>query len=250
MSQSQPPPDALEFPQPPSFKDTQSDPAATLAWLKKNIATIYLTGRTTSPSGDKPPTLARGAYLGVYTTTHNYVEITKHAYKRRADDLEPLNGEDLYRGLEEITRSHCSQVRTHIFTIKNDNEANGNASHAMIREYLAQWKMLTQHLAALIAHLLRHLDRVWIRRELDEKRKVIYSIEELHTVVWKEEILLQVGGDSTTTAATTARSELKQALETLLQEQGQDEVETDGKKLAVRFLESLKTVGVDLEAPV
>jgi len=250
MSQPQPLSAALEFPQPPSFKDTQSDPAATLTWLKENIATIYLTGRTTSLPQDKPPTLARSAYLGVYTTTHNYVEITKHAYKRKPEDLEPLNPHDLYRGLEEIIRDHCSQVRAQLFTLGNSNGANGAAARAMIRGYLAQWKMLTQQLAALVAHLLRHLDRVWIRRELDEKRKAVYCIQDLHQVIWKEEILLQVGGDSAAGEAATVRSELKRALEMLEQGQDQDGVETDGKALAERFLGSLRAVGVDLEVSV
>ena len=240
---------ALEFPQPPSRKDTKSDPAATLAWLKENIATIYMIGRETSLSQHKPPVLAQSAYLRLYTTTHNYVEITRFPRKKEPDDPEPLDGESLYRCLEQIIRSHCSEIKDRLFAPDNSTGANGEASYAMIQEYLVQWKMLTQHLAALVARVMRHLERHWIKRELDEKRKAIYAIEDLHTVIWKKTVL-HVGGESTTVAASTARAELKHAVGMLLQEQSEDGVETDRKDLAERFLESLRTMDVDLEASI
>lgn len=240
MSQPDPPPAALEFPKPPSFKDTQADTAPTLAWLKENVATIYLTARTTLPLHDKPPTLARSAYLAVYTTAHNYCEITKAERRTKPGDPKPLGGEDLYRGLEEIIRSHCAEARVGLsFTPAEGTEA----AVKMIQEYLAQWNMLSQHLSPLVAHLMRHLERHWIRRVLDEERKDVYSIEQLHTVVWKEEMLFQVGGGSTAVAASSTRSELERAVGVLLQQEGQD-----GKDLAERFLESLRTIGVDLKA--
>lgn len=245
MSQPSPPPAELEFPKPPSFKDTQADPAATLAWVKQNISTIYVAGRAPSASQDKPPILARSAYLSLYTTTHNYCEITKHARSIKRGDPKPLSGEDLYSCLEEIIRSHCSEVRARLSRLLTETTT---AAVKRIQEYLAQWNMLTQHLAPLVTHLLRHLERHCIQRWLDEKRKDVYLIQDLHTVIWKEELLSQAGGDSTTTTVATARAELEQAVRTLLQEEGENEVESDRKYLAERFLESLRSIGVDLEA--
>lgn len=242
-------PAVLEFSQPPSYKDTQSDTAATLVWLKETIATIYLAGRETSSSHDEPPTLARSAYLDVYTTAYNYCDLTKHTFKSKYGASEPLNGQELYCCLEDIIRSHCSEVRARGFTREAETDVNG-AAHATIQEYLAQWKMLTQHLAGLVARLLRYLERMWIQRELAEKRKGINTIEDLHTVIWKEEILLHVGQDSTTAAARSTRSEMNRAVTTLLQEQGQDGIYSDKRNLAERFLESLRTMDVDLEASV
>jgi len=250
MSQSQQAPAAMEFSTPPSFKDTQADPGATLAWLTENISTIYQTARTPSPSPDKPPALSRSAYLGLYTTAHNYVEITKHAYKANPSDREPLNGQDLYQSLEKIIRSHCAEISARLFTTASDTDDNGAASHAMIQEYLAQCQMLTQDLAALVAHLLRHLERVWIQREVDEKRRGVYFIPDLHKVIWKEVIVLQVGANSTTAAAATVRSELDKALRTLMQGQGEDGVERDRKALAERCLETLRPMGVELNMSV
>jgi hypothetical protein len=246
MAQPSPRSAALEFPKPPSFKDTQADPATTLAWLKENISTIYLTTRTTSVSQDQPPVLARSAYLSLYTTAHNYCEITKHARSPRRGDPKPLSGEDLYGCLEEIIRSHCSEIRARLsFTPTESTEAV-----KMIQEYLTQWNMLSQHLVPSVAHLLRHLERHCIQRWLDEKRTGVYLIQELHTVIWKEEILSQARGDSTTASASSIRLELERAVGALLQGQSGDGVDGDGKALAERFLESLKTIGVDPEASV
>jgi len=236
----------MQFSTPPSFKDTQADPGATLAWLTESISAIYQTARTTSPSPDKPPALSRSAYLGLYTTSHNYVEISKHAYKANPNDLEPLNGQDLYQGLEKIIRSHCAEISARLFNPESRTGDIGAASHAMIQEYLAQYQMLTQDLAALIAHLLRHLERVWIQREVDEKRRGVYFIPDLHKMIWKEEIVLQVGANSTTAVGATIRSELDKALRTLMQGQGEDGVESDKKALTEHCLETLRTIGVDL----
>jgi hypothetical protein len=248
MSQPPPPPATLEFPKPPSFKETQADPAATLAWLKENVATIYLTAKKTSVSQGQPPTLTISAYSRLYTTAHNYCEITKHARSTKPNEPKPLSGEDLYRGLEEITRNHCSEVRASLpSALKGDTMA----AVKIIQEYLAQWNIFSQHLEPVIAHVMRHLDRHWIQRVIDEKHKDVYSIQDLHTVVWKEEILFQGSGGSTTTAvASSIRSELERAVGVLLQEDGEDGGESDQKDLAERFLESLRTIGVDLRASV
>jgi hypothetical protein len=247
MSQPNYPPAELEFPKPPSFKDTQNDPAATLAWLEENISTIYVAGRTPLASQDKPPILARSAYLSLYTTAHNYCEITKHARSTKCGDPKPLSGEDLYNCLEKIIRRHCTEV---VARLSMPLTAESTPAVTMIQEYLAQWNMLTQHLAPLVTHLLRHLERHCIQRWLDEKRKDVYLIRDLHTVIWKEEILCQAGGDSATTTAATTRAELEQAVRTLLQEEGEDGVESDRKDLAAQFLESLRSIGVDLKAGI
>jgi hypothetical protein len=180
MSQPHPPPAELEFPKPPSFKDTQTDPAATLAWLEENISAIYSAGRTTSASQDKPPVLARSAYLSLYTTAHNYCEITKNARSTKRGDPKPLSGEDLYSCLEKIIRRHCAEVTARL---SMPVTAESAAAVKIIQEYLSQWSMLTKHLAPLVSHTLGHLERHGVRRELDEKRRGIYSIRDLHTVV-------------------------------------------------------------------
>jgi hypothetical protein len=224
----------LQFPQPPSTNDTKSDPTATLAWLKINIATIYTAGRTTS-TGEELPTLARGAYLDMYSTVHNYCMVTKAAPRSQQKDF--LTPGHLYRGLRDAISAHCSEVRVHLVGSESSAGDDVDGSRLMISNYLAQQERFTK-LADLISHLLRSLDKDWIMREISEKKKNIHLIKDLHTVVWKNEIL-QVGVDS---AEAACGSKIASAMATV-QKQGEDAVEGDGE-LVERFLGSLKAMGV------
>jgi hypothetical protein len=127
MSSSESSPTELEFPQSPSAKEIRSDHAAALAWLKTTIATLYTAART-SPSQDKPPTLTRNAYLGLYSTVHEYTEATKTA---RASP----NTNDLYQFLWDQIKLHCSEVRARLLSAETSTEVD--ARH-MVERYLAE----------------------------------------------------------------------------------------------------------------
>lgn len=221
---------SLEFSRPPSTEKKASNCAETLAWLRTNIATIYSAGRTAS-SQDLPPTLARSAYLDMYSTVHSFCMDAK----QRSPVGGPLDGEDLYRGLKDETKTHCSEVRAILLASRDSTEADD--ARQMIEEYLAHWRMLAR-LAALVKNLMQPLERDWITRNISEKRKGIVLIMDLHTVVWKHEIL-EVGIDST--EASTGLK-LEKALKTL-QAQGEGGSGSD-EDLAERFVESLKGIGV------
>jgi hypothetical protein len=234
MSTTESTPSLLQFPQPPSKKDTKSDPAETLAWLKTNIATIYTAGKTT-PAQDELPTLARGAYLDMYSTVHDYCMVTKAA--PRSEQKGFLTPGHLYYGLRDAIAAHCSEIRVLLVDPENSMGVDVDGARRMISSYLAQQGRFTQ-LADLISHLLRSLDKDWIMREISEKKKNIHLIKNLHTVVWKNEIL-QVGVDSSEAAC---GSKIATAMATL-QKQGEDGAEGDND-LVGRFLESLKVMGV------
>jgi hypothetical protein len=221
---------SLEFPKPPTTEKKASNCATTLAWLRTNIATIYSAGRAAS-SQDHPPTLARSAYLDMYSTVHSFCMDAK----QRSPPGGPLDGEHLYRGIKDEIKSHCTEVRTLLLASRNSAEADD--ARQIIEDYLAHWQMLAR-LAALVKNLMQPLERDWIVRNMSEKKKDVILIMDLHTVVWKREIL-EVGVDSTEAAA---GSELERALKTL-QTQGEDGSESD-RDLAERFVESLKSIGV------
>lgn len=223
---------SLEFSKPPSTEKKASNCAATLAWLRTNIATIYSAGRAAS-SQDHPPTLARSAYLDMYSTVHSFCMDAK----QRSPPGGPLDGEDLYRGLNDEIKTHCSEVQTLILASRDSAEADD--ARQIIGDYLAHWQMLAR-LAALVKNLMQPLERDWITRSISEKRKGIVLIMDLHMVVWKQEIL-EVGVDST--EAYTG-SKLERAMK-IIQAQGEDGSESD-KDLAEIFVDSLKSFGVGL----
>lgn len=224
---------ALQFSKAPSAEDTKSNCAATLAWLKTSIATIYSAARTMPPH-EKRPTLAREAYLHLYTATHDYCMLTKHLHKTQPNS--PPNCEDLYLILHNEIRTHCSEVKAPIAS----SEAGTKVVSARdtVREYLAQWDRLT-HLATLVTHVMQPLESEWIRRVISEGKKDIYSIKDLHTMVWKTEVL-HAGVQSTEFAI---EPEIAKAMATM-QKQAEDGSDSDSE-ISKTFSESLRAIGVE-----
>jgi hypothetical protein len=222
----------LEFPKPPTTEKQASNCPETLEWLKTNVAAIYSAGRE-APSQDSPPTLARSAYLAMYTTVHNFCADTRQTPKQPSKG--PLSGEDLYRGLKAEIETHCSEVRTLMLTSRNSAEADD--ARRMINEYLAHWQTLT-HMASLVTRLMQPLEKEWIARCISAKQKDIFPIKDLHNVVWKHEIL-EVGIDS---EEATTGSQIESAMKTL-QVHGDDGSAGD-RELVETFVKSLESIGV------
>lgn len=223
----------LQLPKAPSADETKSDCAATLAWLKTSIATIYSAAKTT-PSHEKRPTLARDSYLHLYTATHDYCMLTKHLHKTQPND--PPNCEDLYLGLRNEIGTHCSEIQAHVSS--SETHTGLDSARRTIGEYLAQWDRLT-HLAAFVSHVLQPLEKEWIRRVVIEGKKDMHLIKDLHTLVWKAKVL-RVGVDS---KAAATESEIAHAVATLQKNGEGDDEGDDG--LFARFSESLRAIGVE-----
>ena len=216
-----PPQAALKFSQPPSSNAV----GPTIEWLKTAISTLYRAART-SQSQDKPPVLARSAYLNLYSTVHEYCEVTKTA-------RHSPNSDYLYYFLRDQIKTYCPEIRALLDTPEDAAEVNG--AHDTVEKYVAQYHKLTL-LAGLVSNIMRRLDRTHIQHMIWEKRQDWYHIKDLHNVVWKNEIL-QLDGDST--EADTG-SKVAKALATLQTQIG-DETGSD-KELVDRFLETPKAL--------
>lgn len=148
-----------------------------------------------------------------------------------------LSGGDLYNALQDAIKAHCSETQAYLLAPVSGMNIDG-ARH-VIAQYLTHWRKLT-HLADLVTHLLQPLETDWVQRGISAKVADIYHIKDLHTVIWKQEIL-QVGVDST--EAITG-SKIENAAK-LLQHHGEVGSESD-KALAERFVASIKAIGVGL----
>ena len=100
---------------------------------------------------------------------------------------------------------------------------------------MAHWNMMVS-LATYVSNLLRYLERKWIKRCMDEGQRDIHMTKDLHTMIWKEEVLHFGVADEAT------RTEMDRAV-ALLQEQDQGGTKSD-RDLVERFLESLRAVGL------
>jgi hypothetical protein len=224
-------PAALQFSQPPS--NVRSDHAAALEWLKTSIAAIYHAARS-SPTQDQPPTLARSAYLNLYSTAHEYTDSTKTA-------KEPPNSGDLYHFLWDQIKTHCLEVRAHLSAAENAEGVDG--ARRTVEDYLSYWHHFTL-LAGLVANALRSLDRTHIQVMVSAKQKDWYYIKDLHKLAWKDEIL-QLDKSS---AETDVESKVANAMATL-QKQSGSVVESD-RDLVERLLESLQAMDAQRKAQV
>lgn len=231
MSSPESLPAALQFSQPPS--NIRSDHAAALEWLKTSIAAIYLAARS-SPTQDQPPTLARSAYLNLYSTAHEYTDSTKTA-------KDSPNSGDLYLFLGDQITTHCSEVRVHLSAAENAEEIDG--ARRTIEDYLSHWHHFML-LAGLVANVLRSLDRTHIQVMVSAKQKDWYYIKDLHKLVWKNEIL-QLDQNST---EADVGSKVASAMATL-QKQTCNVVESD-KDLVDRLLESLQALDAQRKTQV
>ena len=239
----QPAPAVTQPPRPPKTADKTAEMAATLAWLETNITAIYLAGRTT-PFQEGPHKVAFKLYLDIHRVTLDYCDGTKQS--RRSGATYNLNSPlrnhperwataDLYTSLRDTIRTHCIAIRTRLFA--PENSAGVDGARRLIGEYVAHWNMMV-HLSTYVPNLLRHLEMMWIKRCMDEGLPDIHMIKDLHSMIWKEEVL-HVGVPG---AEEVTRNEMDPAVE-LLQNQGECGIGGD-KELVEKFLEPLRAVGL------
>jgi hypothetical protein len=182
--------------------------------------------------------------MDIHSATLDYCEDAKVWRERHSGLILNLNSPngpeiwptaDLYVRLRDTIRTHCVDIRALLFAPENSVGVDG--ARRLIGEYVAHWNMMV-HLATFVSNLLRYLERTWIKMCMDVGQRDIHMIGDLHTMIWKEEVL-RVGVPGT---EETIRTEMDRAM-VLLQSQGEGGVESD-KELVKRFLESLRALGL------
>ncbi|THV84185.1 Cullin repeat-containing protein [Aureobasidium pullulans] len=219
-------------PQIPAFlRQTTEDPATTLAFIQSQIHAIYSTA-SANQQDDNAPKLDHDTYIKIYTAIHSYCTATK-------SPKGSLSGEDLYRYLEEEVRNYCHGVRSYIFITDNDEE--GDSARRLLKAYMTQYNKFA-HLSNLVKNLMQVLERHWVRREIDEKKKNVYLIEDLNKMVWRKQVL-QVGADTAPTKQ--GLGEVADAV-TELRERSGEMAEYDSK-LVKDVVRSLSFLGLTLD---
>ncbi|TIA33691.1 Cullin repeat-containing protein [Aureobasidium pullulans] len=215
-------------PQVPIFlRNTPTDPVATLAYIQSQITAIYSTA-SAEQQDDNAPKLDHDTYINIYTAIHSYCTATKSP-----------KGEDLYRYLEKEVRNYCHGVRSYIFITDNDEE--GDPARRLLKAYMTQYNKFA-HLSNLVKNLMQVLERHWIRREIDERKKNVYLIEDLNKMIWRQEVL-QVSANTVPTKQ--GLGEVADAV-TELREKGGGTAEYD-LKLVKNVVKSLSSLGLTLD---
>lgn len=166
----------FSVPKPPSKWSTRDNPDETLAWINKRLSEMVTAFKQ---SGDENPSLDLGAYMVIYSTIHQYTVAGMNH-----------NGESpakwLYDGIATTIRSHCKDVRTEIL---QSHSLAADKDLAIMERYTREWKRHC-NLAKLIAHNYRYMERHWIKREQDHGTSGVYTIQDLHSVIWREEVAI------------------------------------------------------------
>ncbi|KAG9522128.1 hypothetical protein KCU93_g7177, partial [Aureobasidium melanogenum] len=167
----------------PSRQEIHANPAPTLAWIQTRVHEIYSATKDLSPDSKSVP-ISTGAYAKLYAAIFNYGTAVKPKGRTAY-----LNCEDLYHSIKREIRVYCSDVRHELFPKETqENDMDESAAGRLLTAYILQWERFMK-LTKFVRNLFHFVERHWIRREISEKRKNIYTIEDLHKKLWKEETL-------------------------------------------------------------
>ena len=166
----------FSVPKPPSKESTRENPDETLAWINKRLSELITAFEQNT---DADPALDPGTYMVIYSIIHQYTVSTM-------DHGGELPGKRLYDSLEDMIRKHCKALRTEI--LQSQSEAT-DKDCAILEAYAREWKRHC-HLAKLVANNYRYMDRHWVVRAIGDGKPGVYHIQDLHSLIWAEEVVI------------------------------------------------------------
>lgn len=171
---------------PPFLQQKPIDPTAKLVYIKTEISAIYTAAKDSYTNDDQALNIDHDKYIELYTAVHDFCTTIVQRSKAQPGDA---NAEfrNLYQYLVDEIKGYCIDVRGNIFSV-DDNAMDENAARKVLTIYSSHHRKFIK-LSSLLRNLLGFWDRYWIRREWLEKKIQVASVEELHKVIWKAEVL-------------------------------------------------------------
>lgn len=169
--------------EPPSAQQIGEDPDSALSWIKDRMNEI-LAATKVQREGER--ILDHRSYTSIYTVIYEY---SRPGGRRHRQNGPPF-GEQLYRALEELLRTHYDSFQTEVYIAGSDAADDDTA---ILTAYLKEWP---RHLALvhLNCGLFGSVDRHWVKREIDERMSSnkptdVCSIRSLHMRFWRLRVL-------------------------------------------------------------
>ncbi|USW56455.1 Putative cullin repeat-like-containing domain superfamily [Septoria linicola] len=180
MAHNAPPSEVLQASEPPTPKETRADPATALAWLKDRFTQIYSAQRLAQGI---PLVIPMATYMQIYTVIHGYVTTVRS----QSGKGPPVGGGDIYHSLTQDVKACCESGREII--LRSTEGSSGEVdTQRLVQVYNRLWTAFLDT-TNQADHLFRFVERHYVKREIDENRKDIYLIRQLHRRIWAEEIL-------------------------------------------------------------
>ncbi|KAI5364116.1 putative cullin repeat-like-containing domain superfamily [Septoria linicola] len=168
MAHNAPPSEVLQASEPPTPKEIRADPATTLAWLKDRFTQIYSAQRLAQGI---PLVIPMATYMQIYTVIHGYVTTVRS----QSGKGPPVGGGDIYHSLTQDVKACCESGREIIL--------RDSSKHIIGSGQLSSTRLIRRITCSVF------VERHYVKREIDENRKDIYLIRQLHRRIWAEEIL-------------------------------------------------------------
>lgn len=168
------------------------DPTVTLEYIITQLSGIYTAAKTSDSddNDDKVLHIDHDTYAKIYTAVFNYLRTPE---KRSTPQSSAAKGEFLFQHLSAEIKGYCEFVRSQMLSIDSGIEmVDAIRARKVLIAYMSCYHAFTR-LAALVKGVLRYWDRHWMRQQWDDKKIPVRSVEELHKMVWKEEVLEQGG---------------------------------------------------------
>lgn len=123
-------------------------------------------------------------YMAVYSAIVNCCVSSRPSSVGRATDP----NEDLYNNFIGFLKAHLQVVQSRI---------HQRSDVALLEAYVVEWDVFVAA-AKVTHHLFRYWNRHYVKREMDERQKVVYDAYTLFLVLWKEVVLPKDTLDSIT----------------------------------------------------
>ena len=119
-------------------------------------------------------------YMGMYTAVHNFCTSVRMV-RTATGQPRPggLHGEELYVRLSAYLKESLSDIA---------EKARALPRERLLEFYNEQWSRFLW-CSKLANHSFRFLNRHWVKREMDEGRKWVHSILDLHLRTWRTALL-------------------------------------------------------------
>lgn len=167
------------------------DPTSTLEYIKTQISNIYTAAKTSSINDEQALYIDHVRYSKLYTAVHNYCT---SSHKSKSSGYSSL-----YRSLVTEVQNYCIYIRDMIFSVSTEGMDGSIAARKVLVTYMACYRRFVK-VAALVRGIVRVWDRHWVRQQWDNKEIQVRSVEGLHKMIWKEEVLEKKGLEEVTDA--------------------------------------------------
>lgn len=172
---------------PPFLRDISIDPSSTLEYITTHISAIYTAARSSSINDEDIVHIDHDTYAKIYTAVFNYTRTPEKQSKAQQSSI--AKGGILFRHLLAEIRGFCEYVRDEIFGVDSDDEISDEArARKILMLYMSCYGRFSR-LSLLVKNLMGFWNRHWVAHQWALREIKVSSVEELHKMVWKEEVL-------------------------------------------------------------